>query len=77
MTLWVNKLLNKLVKIFQILLTIRNQIVFLINFWNIWINMLKKLLENPQVTQSNQSQLIKVKSIQSFIGVVRTHLKIY
>ena len=39
--------------------------------------MLKKLLENPQVTQSNQSQLIKVKSIQSFIGVVRTHLKIY
>ena len=39
--------------------------------------MLKELLGNPQVTQSNQSQLIKVKSVQSFIGVIRTHLKIY
>ena len=39
--------------------------------------MLKELLENPQVIQSNQIQLIKVKSVQSFIGVFRTHLKIY
>ena len=29
--------------------------------------MLKELLENPQVTKSNQSQLIKVKSVQSFM----------
>ena len=29
--------------------------------------MLKELLENPQVTQSNQSQLIHVKSVQSFM----------
>ena len=35
------------------------------------------LLENPQVTQANQSQLIKVKSVQSFRGVFRTHLEIY
>ena len=39
--------------------------------------MLKELLENPQANQSNQSQLIKVKSVQSFRGVFRTHLKIY
>ena len=36
-----------------------------------------ELLENIQVTQSNQSQLIKVKSVQSFRGVLRIHLKIY
>ena len=33
-------------------------------------------MENLQVTQSNQNQLIKVKSAQSFIGVFRTQLKI-
>ena len=36
-----------------------------------------ELLENLQITQSNQSQLIQVKSVQSFRGVLRTHLKIY
>ena len=36
-----------------------------------------ELLEDIQVTQSNQSQLIKVKSVQSFRGVLRIHLKIY
>ena len=36
-----------------------------------------ELLKNLQVTQSNQSQLIKVKSFQSFSGVPRTHLKSY
>ena len=36
-----------------------------------------ELLENFQVTHPNQSQLIKVKSCQSFRGVLRTHLKIY
>ena len=36
-----------------------------------------ELLENLQVTQSNQSQLIKVKSVQSFRGVPRTYLKSY
>ena len=36
-----------------------------------------EMLENLQVTQSNHSQLIKVKSVQSFKGVLRTHLKIY
>ena len=35
-----------------------------------------ELLENLQVTQSNQSQLIKVKSAHSFRGVLRSHLKI-
>ena len=30
------------------------------------------LLENLQVTQSNQIQLMKVKSVQSFTGVLRT-----
>ena len=35
-----------------------------------------ELLENLQVTQSNQSQLIKVKSVQSFRGVIRIRLKI-
>ena len=35
-----------------------------------------ELIENLQVTQSNQSQLIKVKSTQSFRGVFRTQLKI-
>ena len=35
-----------------------------------------KLVKNPQVTQLNQSQVIKVKSIQSFSSVFRTHLKI-
>ena len=39
--------------------------------------MLKELLENPQATQSNQSQLIKVKSVQSFRGVLRTYFRIY
>ena len=36
-----------------------------------------ELLENLQVTQSNQSQLIKVKSVPNFSGALRTHLKIY
>ena len=36
-----------------------------------------ELLEDIQVTQSNQIQLIKVKSVQSFRGVLRIHLKIY
>ena len=31
-----------------------------------------KLVENLQVTQTNQSQLIKVKSIQSFRVLFRT-----
>ena len=35
-----------------------------------------KLVENPQVTQPNQSQVIKVKSVQTFRGVLRTQLKI-
>ena len=35
-----------------------------------------KLVENPQVTQPNQSQLIKVKSVQSFRDDFRTQLKI-
>ena len=51
--------------------------IVLINFWNVWINVLKELLENPQVTKSNQSQLIEVKSVQSFRGEFRTYLKIY
>ena len=56
-----------------------NQIFFfsLMNFQNVLINVLKELLENPQVTQSNQGQLIKVKSVQSLRDVFRTHLKIY
>ena len=36
-----------------------------------------ELLENLRLTQSNQSQLIKGKSVQSFRGVPRTHLKSY
>ena len=36
-----------------------------------------ELLENVQATQSNQSQLIEVKSVQSFKGALRTHLKVY
>ena len=35
-----------------------------------------KLIENHQVTHSNPSELIKVKSAQSFRGVFRTQLKI-
>ena len=35
-----------------------------------------KLVENPQVTQSNQNQVIKAKSVQSFKNVFKTHLKI-
>ena len=35
-----------------------------------------RLIENLQVTQSNQTQLIKVKSARSFRGVFRTQLKI-
>ena len=35
-----------------------------------------KLVENPQVTQPNQSQVIKVKSVQSFRGVFKAQLKI-
>ena len=34
-----------------------------------------KLLKNPQVTQPNQSQVIKVKSVQSFRDLFRTKLK--
>ena len=50
---------------------------FKTNFWNIWINVLMELIENLEVTQSIQSQLIKLKSVQSFRGVLTTHLKIY
>ena len=39
--------------------------------------MLKKLLENPHLTQSNQSQLTKAKSVESFRGVLRTHSTMY
>ena len=35
-----------------------------------------KLVENPQVTQLNKSQVIKVKFIQSFRDLFRTQLKI-
>ena len=35
-----------------------------------------KLVENPQVTQPNQSQVTKVKPVPSFRGAFRTHLKI-
>ena len=35
-----------------------------------------KMVENLQVTQVNQSQVIKVKSVQSFRGIYRTKLKI-
>ena len=35
-----------------------------------------KLVENLHITQTNQSQLIKVKSIQSFRVVFRTQLKL-
>ena len=34
------------------------------------------MVENLQTTQPNQSQVIKVKSIQSFRGVFRTQSKI-
>ena len=34
-----------------------------------------KLLKNPQVTQPNQSQVIKVKSVQSFRDLFRTQFK--
>ena len=34
-----------------------------------------KLLKNPQVTQLNQSQVIKVKSVQSFRDLFRTQFK--
>ena len=46
-------------------------------FGNTWINVLMKLIENLQVAQLSQSQLIKVKSFQSFRGVFRTQLKIF
>ena len=46
------------------------------DFWNIWINVLMKLVGNPQVIQPNQSQAIKVKSVQSFRDVFITQLKI-
>ena len=36
-----------------------------------------ELLESLQEIQSNQSQLIKVKSVPSFRDVLRTNLKIY
>ena len=35
-----------------------------------------KLGENPHITQPNQNQVLKVKSVQSFRGVFRTQLKI-
>ena len=35
-----------------------------------------KLIENLQLIQPNQSQLIKVKTVQSFRGVFKTQLKI-
>ena len=46
------------------------------NYLNIWINVLMKLVENPQVTQPNQSNVIKVKSVQSFRDLFRTQSKI-
>ena len=35
-----------------------------------------KLVENPQVTQPNQNQVMKVKSVQSFRDVFKIQLKI-
>ena len=35
-----------------------------------------KLVENAQVTQPNESQVIKVGSVQSFRSVFRTQFKI-
>ena len=37
--------------------------------------MLLKRLENAQVIQPNQSQITKVKSVQSFTGLFRNQLK--
>ena len=34
------------------------------------------MVENPQVTQPNQSQVIKVKHVQSFRDLFRTQKKI-
>ena len=36
-----------------------------------------ELLKDLHIAQSNQSQLIKVKFVQSFKGALRTYLKIY
>ena len=49
---------------------------FKLNVWNIWKNVFMKIMENLQVTQPNQSQLIKVIPVQSFRGVFTTQLKI-
>ena len=58
---------------------VKPQIVWLffkMNFWNIWVNVLMKLVENPRVSQPNQSQVVKVRSAQSFRDVFRTQEKI-
>ena len=47
------------------------------NFWNIWINVLMKLIENSVISQSSQSQVIIVKPVQSFKNVFRTQSKIW
>ena len=36
-----------------------------------------KLVGNPQVTPPNQSQVIKVKYVQSFRGVFRTQYLVF
>ena len=54
------------------ILSIRLFDFFLMNFWNIWIHVLMKLVENPLVTQPNQSQVFIVKSVESFKDVFRT-----
>ena len=41
-----------------------SKFIFKINFWNISLNLLMKLVENPQVTQPNQSQVIKVNLLK-------------
>ena len=46
------------------------------NFGDIGMNLLKRLVENPQVYQPNKTEVIKVKSVQSFRGVFRTQSKI-
>ena len=41
-----------------------SKFIFKINFWNISINLLLKLVENLQVTLPNQSQVIKVNLLK-------------
>ena len=55
-----------------LILSIRFFEFLLINFWNIWINALMKLVENLLQTHPNQNQVIKVKSVQSYKDVCRS-----